>query len=114
MDTIETPNQVVTQPEKYAGPHLSEKELSLISQMQKLRTKAEQHFEWLGFQRIEKKPKRISKALTFNEQGEVVVCDPKVAPIEKGNLTKGTLRNKKCSCGSGRKYKKCCLLKANS
>lgn len=29
-------------------------------------------------------------------------------------MGKGTERNSKCSCGSGKKYKKCCMIKANA
>jgi hypothetical protein len=110
-DVIKTPNQTI-QPPKDA-PHLTEKELSLIGQMQKLRTKAQQHAEWLMFQRVADKPRRITKPLTFNDKGEVVVCDGKESPVGNGNIRKGTLRNKKCSCGSGKKYKRCCLNKKN-
>lgn len=110
-NVIQTPNEIAQPPE---APHLTEAEMKQIRIIQQFREKMNRRMEWNMFQRIAVKPEKYSKPTTFNENGEVVVCEGKQAPISSGNLQKGTLRNKKCSCGSGKKFKKCCLLKQNS
>jgi uncharacterized protein YecA (UPF0149 family) len=99
--TSSTPNETV--------PHLTEAEIAAVRQMQKQNNVMQNHAEFCYFRKMVRKPKKFNQPKTFNEKGEIVVCEGRPAPVSKGNLGKGTLRNKKCSCGSGKKFKKCCL-----
>jgi len=103
---ISTPNEV----KKEEAPHLTEAEIEQFQRMSRLERSLRNLADWNHFQKVEKKPRRTNKPLKFNEAGRVVENPlPNEAPFAKGNVTKGTLRNKKCSCGSGKKYKICCL-----
>jgi uncharacterized protein YecA (UPF0149 family) len=64
--------------------------------------------------RLEKDKKRTDRArslLTSDEidaEQEILDSTPPVEPIKAEKTPK---RNEPCSCGSGKKYKKCCALK---
>lgn len=104
-NSIQTPNEVKS------SEHLTESEIAYIRKMNQFQNKVKNHSEWCMFQRLPNKPKSINKPLALTEDGKVIEVLGKEAPIKSGNIKKGSLRNKKCSCGSGKKYKKCCLLK---
>jgi len=95
------------------APHLTEEEITQMSEykrkMGQLERDVRTRSEWNQFQKLTNKPNKSNFPLTFDENGKVIRNEnPKEAPILNGNIHKGTLRNKKCSCGSGKKYKNCC------
>lgn len=113
-NVIETPNEVkqmIAEPaSRPEVPHLTELELAQIRVMQQTQAKKQQAAEFNWFCKQVEKPKKQVRDLTVNEEGKVIRREtPVSAPVDRGNVRKGTLRNKKCSCGSGLKYKMCCL-----
>lgn len=105
-NVISTPNEV----KKDEAPHLTDAEIEAFHKSSRLQQMMNNRMELSAFNRMDTKPDKVLKPLKFNDQGKVSVnYEPKLAPVTKGNLRKGTLRNKKCSCGSGKKFKKCCL-----
>jgi uncharacterized protein YchJ len=58
------------------------------------------------------------KCLVYADKNEKEQLE-KLLPIDNRKyitgkpIIKGNLRNIKCSCGSGKKFKKCCMLKDN-
>lgn len=112
---MEPANEV--KPEVNANPQLTEEEILRIRIMQNLRKKLIMREEFAAFNRIQVKPPKESKPLKLDESGKVIEWEGKPAPISSGNPTKGTMRNKPCSCGAKNahgkpvKYKNCCLKK---
>jgi uncharacterized protein YecA (UPF0149 family) len=106
-ETIETPNEV------QEAPHLTEQEIAILSKMQQMRARQQSllqtRAEYINFCKMSKKPQKFNTPKKFDEEGDVVEHEGYSAPVSRGNLGKGTLRNKKCSCGSGKKFKLCCL-----
>lgn len=98
---ISTPNE--------ATPHLTEAEIAAAREMSRQQNILQNHSEFCYFRKMAQKPQKQNRPMTFNDKGEVVEHDGYPSPINKGNPTKGSLRNKKCSCGSGKRYKQCCL-----
>jgi uncharacterized protein YchJ len=97
--------------EKKEAPHLSESELLAIHQYQKSMALKKKHDEWKWFQKMSEKPKKQNFRKTFDENGKVVRAGEAFIPMTAGNIRSGKLRNKKCSCGSNKKFKFCCLSK---
>jgi uncharacterized protein YecA (UPF0149 family) len=94
------------------SPHLTNEEIGQFENVSKLERMYKTRNEWNSFLKSSKKPSKENHPMMSGENGKVVrSMFPKEAPISKGNPTKGTLRNKKCSCGSGKKYKNCCYYK---
>ena len=91
-------------------PHLTEQELEQFHKISRRKNKQINSHEWYRFLNMQRKGKRFNKPLMITEDGTITERVNQIpAPISQGNLRKGTLRNKKCSCGSGKKFKFCCL-----
>ena len=102
------PEQSEVTKKEEESPHLTEEEMKKFEDASKLETYMRTRAEYNSFHKMYEKPSKTNFPLTFDENGNVVRNkNPKEAPISKGNIHKGTLRNKKCSCGSGLKYKYC-------
>ena len=102
------PEQLEVTKKEEESPHLTEEEMKKFEDVSKLETYFKTKTEYNHFIKMDDKPKKTNHPLTFDENGKVIKNNnPKKAPISKGNIHKGTLRNKKCSCGSGLKYKNC-------
>lgn len=62
--------------------------------------------------RGDKLEERYQKKQEEKRRREMVVSEDDApipdAPVEQARATEGPERNAPCSCGSGKKYKKCC------